>query len=136
MLFFYVEQDLPNAVGPSPLGSCGPNTPNSPECPKAPETYYACPAPGCEVTIVRLKDTNYTPAPSDCKAPDGEGLYQYEHGVYAQNPPAAQNQLALSASGTPVIVSGVKRETIAGFPHAVPSPTPDCPVSMVTPTSP
>ena len=28
MLFFYVVQDLPNAVGPSPLGSCGPNTPN------------------------------------------------------------------------------------------------------------
>ena len=136
MLFFYVEQDLPNAVGPSPLGSCGPNTPNSPECPKAPETYYACPAPGCEVTIVRLKDSNYTPAPSDCKGPDGEGIYQYDSGVYAQDPPAAQNQLALSASGAPVIVSGVRQETIPGFPHAVPSPTPDCPVSTVTPTPP
>ena len=62
MLFFDVVQDLPNAVGPSPLGSCGPNTPNPSECPQAPESYYACPAPGCEVAIVRLDDSNYEPA--------------------------------------------------------------------------
>jgi len=85
---------------------------------------------------VRLKDSKYTPAPSDCKGPNGEGIYQYDNGIYAQNPPAAQNQLALSTSGAPVIVSGVSQETIPGFPHAVPSPTPDCPVSTVTPTPP
>jgi hypothetical protein len=127
MLFFDVVQDLPNAIGPSPLGSCGPGTPNSPECPRAPESYYACPAPGCEVAIVRLNDSNYEPAASDCKGPGGEDIYTYNNGAYAQDPPPLQNQLALSASGAPVIVTGVTQQAIPGFPHAAPSPTPNCP---------
>jgi hypothetical protein len=127
MLFFDVVQDLPNAIGPSPLGSCGPGTPNSPECPQAPESYYACPAPGCEVAIVRLNDSNYEPAASDCKGPGGEDIYTYNNGAYAQDPPPLQNQLALSASGAPVIVTGVTQQAIPGFPHAAPSPTPNCP---------
>ncbi len=133
MLFFNVVQDLPNAVGPSPLGSCGPGTPNSSECPQAPESYYACPAPGCEVAIVRLTDSKYEPAPSDCTGPAGQDIYTYNNGVYAQNPPPDQNQLALSGGGAAVIVKGVTQEGIVGFPHAVPSPTPNCPVATPTP---
>lgn len=133
MLFFDVVQDLPNAVGPSPLGSCGPGTPNPSECPQAPESYYACPAPGCEVAIVRLDDSNYKPAKSDCTGPGGADIYTYNNGEYAQNPPPAQNQLALSGGGAPVIVKGVTQEGISGFPHAVPSPTPNCPVTTPTP---
>lgn len=132
MLFFDVVQDLPNAVGPSPLGSCGPNTPNPPECPQALESYYACPVPGCEVTIVKLDDSAYEPGPSDCKGPGGEDIYTYKSGVYAQNPPPSQNQLALSSSGTPVIVNGVTQGTT--FPHAVSAPTPNCPVATPMPT--
>jgi hypothetical protein len=132
MLFFYVLQDLPNAVGPSPLGSCGPNTPNSSECPKAPESYYACPAPGCELAIVRLDPSNYEPGPSDCEGPNDENIYTYNNGVYAQNPPPDQNQLALFASGTPTIVSGIT-QGIPPFQHAAPSPTPNCPVATPTP---
>jgi hypothetical protein len=132
MLFFDVVQDLPDAVGPSPLGSCGPNTPNPSECPQALESYYACPAPGCEVTIVKLDDSAYEPGPSDCKGPGGEDIYTYKSGVYAQNPPPSQNQLALSSSGTPVIVNGVTQGTT--FPHAVSAPTPNCPVATPMPT--
>ncbi len=134
MLFFDVVQDLPNAIGPSPLGSCGPGTPmpNPTECPQAPESYYACPAPGCEVAIVRLEDSSYVPGPSDCRGPGGEDTYTYDNGVYAQNPPPDQNQLALSAGGAPVIVTGVTQGAPA-FPHAAPSPTPNCPVATPTP---
>ena len=56
MLYFYVAQDQPNAVAPSPLGSCS-NPPNpekdDPSCPdftksklKFRESYYACPRRG------------------------------------------------------------------------------------------
>ena len=133
MLFFDVLQDVPNAVGPSPLGSCGPGTPNPSECPQTPESYYACPAPGCEVAIIRLEDSSYVPGPSDCRGPGGEDIYTYDKGIYAQNPPPLQNQLALSASGAPVIVTGVTQQGITGFPHAAPSPTPNCPVATPTP---
>jgi len=42
MLFFYVVQDLPNAVGPSPLGRASEHA-ESVRVPNALESYYACP---------------------------------------------------------------------------------------------
>ncbi len=117
LLFFYVAQDIPNAVGPSPLGSCpGPNCPQKVQG----ESYYACPAAGCLDYVVELNDPSYEPGPSKCSPyPD-----------YEQEVPADELFLAHLGSNQPL-----DRHEQGGkdgnFPHYVASPEPLCPLTVV-----
>jgi len=136
MLFFYVAQTLPNAVGPSPLGSCTGKPSDPPECPnQSGESYYVCPAPGCEIAIVRLGDPNYKPGRSNCGNEGGVSPYDPAKiyavgkdannlGKFEQAPPDNQNRLALASNNQ--IVIGIKEELVPGFAHAKPSPAPAC----------
>ena len=75
-LFLHVDQEVDNANGPSPTGSCPKSSDPSkipPECPNAsqvPENYYFCPAGGCIVYGVRLiggeSSGPYVPGKSLC----------------------------------------------------------------------
>ena len=85
------------------------------------------------MAIIRLEDSSYVPGPSDCRGPGGEDIYTYDEGIYTQNPPPLQNQLALSASGAPVIVTGVTQQGITGFSACGPPSDPNCPVATPTP---
>jgi hypothetical protein len=123
MLFFNVVQDLPNAFGPSPLGSC-PDA-NNPSCPDPDEeSYYACPAAGCIDYVIRLDDSaeTYTPGTSNC----------VPYPTYEQSPPANQNQLVLLGTTTPVV------PVAAGgngglFPHQESQVEPVCPLTTPAP---
>ncbi len=79
------ELRLPNAFGPSPLGSCNEDGTGEPTCPDMEhgENYYACPAAGCIHYVVRLNDAGYLPGTSTCTP----------YPQYAQNPPATENVL-------------------------------------------
>ena len=115
MLFFYVTQDLPNASGPSPLGSCTGNpATDDPSCPDIAhlENYYACPAQGCQDYVVNLHDADYTPGPSTCGLPPGTPwspdydpatIYSLNGGAYAQPVPPNQNQLVYSQDNSVVL---------------------------------
>ncbi|MEO8605492.1 MAG: G8 domain-containing protein [bacterium] len=121
MLFLWVAQDEPNPVAPSPLGSCdaatcvggakagsactdasecsggtctNPST-NDPSCPDMAhgETYYACPAKGCHIYLIKLDDPSYTPGASNCQP--------YE--TYTHGPFAPQNQVVLYGTKTPIV---------------------------------
>ena len=143
LLFFYMVQTAPNAVGPSPLGSCGANAqlPLPPECPKAPETYYTCPAGGCTSYRVRMLDGSYVPGPSTCKPyPPNNDNHDY-----TQDPPANQNTLAYVVpspapspappfnTGDPVSVMIAGNQT---YPHAVATKPPFCQVAAGSNTDP
>ena len=108
MLFFNVVQDLPNAFGPSPLGSCSDpkKTTDDPNCPDLArhESYYACPAAGCPHYVVLLNDSTYQPGRSTCQP--------YE--TYAQNPPLNQNVLVLKDDATNRAIEHVEVVTSAG----------------------
>ena len=90
MLFFYVAQEFPNALGPAPLGSCKEDGTGDPSCPKfnthEKETYYPCPAQGCITYAVTLTDSTYVPAPSTCEP--------YKDDKYTQASPVPQYRLA------------------------------------------
>jgi hypothetical protein len=104
LLFLNMVQEKPNAGGPysSPLGTCG-GTANGP-C--ADESFYSCPATGCELYTV-LVDSAYKPtAASDCTPYGGSP-------DYTQPYPSDLNQLAYS-DGT-VITTSLKGST--AFPH-------------------
>lgn len=121
MLFFYVQQDSPNARGPSPLGSCsGDPLKDDPACPREGEeleTYYSCPPQGCINYSVELKDSGYTPGPSNCAR-----LASYE-----LPEPVITNQLAYV--GGSAIVKADAAEEKPGFLHWVPRQQPNCPTS-------
>ncbi|MBI4380783.1 MAG: G8 domain-containing protein [candidate division NC10 bacterium] len=128
MLFFNVVQDLPNAFGPSPLGSCNEDGTGDALCPKLKddESYYACPAAGCPHYVVLLNDPTYQPGRSTCQP--------YE--TYAQNPPANENVLVLvgDTTNTPILT----KEELGKdnkFPHHAPNAAKDTPVCPIT-TSP
>jgi hypothetical protein len=68
-LFFYVVQADHNAIGPSPLGSCGKTAATKdPSCPDTAnkESYYVCPAEGCTDYVVTVNDEAYKPGESTC----------------------------------------------------------------------
>jgi len=98
MLFFYVIQDRPNAVGSSPLGSCPTGT-SDPACPnpndpKNPESYYACPTEGCSTYTIRMSaSTTYDPGPSACTTSDPASIYKAKP-EYARAPLTGIHQLA------------------------------------------
>jgi len=132
MLFFYVTQDLANAFGPSPLGSChDPRQDGDPaECPDLThgESYYSCPAAGCQSYLVRLNDPNYVPGPSNCNGPDPTAIYNYQHGIYEQPAPPNQNQLVYAGDSSPVVRKQPDPQGIPGFEHSVSTldPSTDC----------
>jgi hypothetical protein len=95
MLFLWVAQDEPNPVAPSPLGSCtGNKATDDPTCPDVAhgETYYACPAKGCHVYLIKLDDPSYSPGASNCQP--------YEK--YTHTPFTTPNTLVLHGTTTPV----------------------------------
>ncbi len=122
MLYFYVMQNVPNAHGPSPLGSCDTSDPAN-VCPQhTKESYYACPAEGCYLWTVSIDDPNYQPGPSACEP----------YPQYAQNPPANQNQLAILETGQSVYgipsIGNPQIQPKSGevFHHNKPSVAPAC----------
>lgn len=121
MLYFYVAQTEPNAVGESPLGNCFANNPNEPAfCPDKAggfDSYYVCPAEGCIQYKVALTDPNYTPAASTCTP----------YPTYAQT--AAPMDYHLALSGNPS--SALCRTSALGngnalYPHYTASQQPAC----------
>jgi hypothetical protein len=117
-LFFNVAQQDANAIGPSPLGNCGPDaTTKSPSCPNNAinESYYVCPSKGCTDYVVTLTDSSYTPGPSACSDP---------YPTYALPEPTQPYHLAYLGGTTPV----VRQEAGAGtsFPHYVAETAPVC----------
>ena len=75
MLFLRIVQDVPNAVGPSPLGSCQPGSPEP--CPQDQaegETFYSCPPEGCILYGITVNAASYQPrGPTDCAPYGGTG---------------------------------------------------------------
>ncbi len=128
MLFFNVVQDLPNPVGPSPLGSCTSNKPTDDGCPDVEngESYYACPAAGCPQYLVLLNDSSYVPGRSTCEP----------YPTYAQNEPANQNVLVKvgDTTNTPIETKEELGKD-SKFPHHAPNAAKDTPVCNIT-TSP
>jgi hypothetical protein len=127
MLIFNVVQDLPNPIGPSPLGSCTSDKPTPDGCPDVEhgESYYACPAAGCPQYLILLNDPSYVPGRSTCEP----------YPTYAQNPPANENVLVLvgDTTNTPIVT----KEELGKdnkFPHYAPNAQKDTPVCPVTTT--
>jgi len=131
MLLFYVTQDLANPIGPSPLGSCHkPPQPGDPaECPDIAhnESYYSCPAAGCQTYLVRLNDPNWVPGPSNCNGTDPTAIYTYQNGIYAQPTPPNQNQLVYAGDSSVVVRKQPDPQGSPGFQHSVASVDPACP---------
>jgi len=142
MLLFYMVQSAPNALGPSPLGSCGANaqTPLPPECPHGSETYYTCPAGGCTSYRVKMKGA-YDPGRSSCNPyPPNDANHNF-----TQDPPANQNTLAYvvpspAPSPAPPFNTGDPVTLTVGgtpeYPHATANPPPVCQVAAGTNTDP
>jgi G8 domain len=123
LLFFNMIQNEPNAQGPSPLGNCDKSKADA-GCPQLTgENYYACPAVGCILYVVKVSDKNYMPGPADCTP----------YPTYKQDPPADQNVLALLGTKTVVTPVPVASPTPVGlpgvFPHNRPQPTPVCDIN-------
>jgi hypothetical protein len=138
MLYLYVAQDQPNAIAPSPLGSCS-NPPNpktdDPSCPDFAgskhgfrESYYACPAQGCTVYTIYLNDPNYSytvdlsnpnnnPAASTCNP----------YPLYGQKAPPDEAQLVKLGTTTPIDFNVDVDKQGTPF-HKATSP-PKCPVT-------
>ncbi|MDX1386287.1 MAG: hypothetical protein R3257_01770, partial [bacterium] len=124
LLFFNVAQDRPNAVGPSPLGSCteGASPGEDPTCPDVAEgeSYYACPPEGCVDYVVHVNDPTYDPGPSNCEA----------YPTYAEDPPPGE--LLLAHLGSSDFVDRVEkggRDSL--FPHYEAAVAPNCPHTLV-----
>jgi len=126
MLYFNVVQDVPNAFGPSPLGSCFEDGTGDGLCPeiKKGESYYACPAAGCPHYVVVLNDSTYQPGRSTCEP--------YE--IYAQNPPLNQNVLVLKDDTANRAIETAEAGGKDGkFPHHVAKdPSKDAPTCPIT----
>jgi hypothetical protein len=138
MLFFYVTQDLANPIGPSPLGSChDPRQAGDPaECPDIVdnESYYSCPAAGCQTYLVRLNDPNWVPGTSNCNGTDPTAIYTYKNGIYAQPTPPNQNQLVNAGDSSLVVRKQPDPQGSPGFQHSVASVDPSCPNPRPAPT--
>jgi hypothetical protein len=124
MLYFYVEQTEPNAVGPSPLGNCTDNSMDPAFCPNKAggfDTYYVCPAQGCIQYKVTLADSGYQPGASNCNP----------YPTYNQTAPQMDYHLALSSNpSTPICRSDSLGNGNPLYPHYIGSPQPACPVDQ------
>ncbi len=131
MLFLWVAQDEPNPVAPSPLGSCTGNSgTDDPTCPDIAhgETYYACPAKGCHVYLIKLDDPSYSPGASNCQPYE-----KYTHAPFTTpntlvlygTTTAVQQTLAFDKAGdpfhTPTQATDPMCQTTAMSPSAMPT---------------
>jgi hypothetical protein len=121
LLFLNVAQEFPNPIGPSPLGDC----PGNPACPNTAvgESYYACPAQGCLVYIIRQNDPNYQPGEGFCEPYTGSPNY-------AQPRPVGEFKLVYKDTSKAVVATATGDPA---FPFYAPSEEPSCPVT--TPAS-
>ena len=128
MLFFYVAQDMANAHGVAPLGSC----PGDSACPDALEldTFYSCPPQGCINYSVKLDDPGYIAGPSRCDELAGGSVYNDARLVLPE--PADENRLAYVGSNGGV-VSSIERRSSAGLTHWTAAAAPSCPLSVPPP---
>ncbi|HET9045683.1 MAG TPA: hypothetical protein VFO33_01895 [Casimicrobiaceae bacterium] len=151
MLFFYVVQDVENAQGRSPLGSCSGAADDDPACPNPtdaqfPESYYGCPAQGCSTYTVRMDAAAaYDPGASACGDPsdasrttDPTAIYRYAvdsgRGRYEQPRPANAYMLAYVPSPDSPhadvrdgkIVDPKTNPGAKGFPHVSAAFAPYC----------
>ena len=143
MLFVEVNQDVPNALGPSPLGSCKAGDPEP--CPQIAdperETFYSCPAQGCILYTVTVNSAAYKPVgPTDCKPYDGSAIDDGTAG-YTQPYPQNTDRLAYvvpNGATPPGISAGQIAKNVAvpsnilrtvNYPHNVPAANaaPYCP---------
>jgi len=113
-LFFYVAQQDPNPIGPSPIASCAGPT-KDPACPNNAndETYYVCPPEGCTDYVVRLNDNTYMPGASTCPNP---------YPTYAVPEPTLPSHLAYLGGTTSVVRSPMGGGT--DFPYYADSTNP------------
>ncbi|HUA36572.1 MAG TPA: G8 domain-containing protein [Candidatus Binataceae bacterium] len=138
MLYLWVYQSDPNAVGPSPLGICKGN-PQDPEfCPQKTdagalstgESYYNCPKEGCTTYRIVLNDSNYIPGVSNCKVFGGDGTansWLNGTGGNPWQPPTSQPALVYADN----IAKKVTRMPNPGqFPHYSDASAPVCAVNQ------
>jgi hypothetical protein len=130
MLYFWIQQTDPNAMGPSPLGNCTGAATDPPFCPQTTganavstgEAYYNCPAEGCPTYRIVLNDATYMPGTSTCpvfgSTGDAPGWANGTGGATWQNPPA--NQPTLVYAGTTTAVKRVQVQMPG--PPATPAP--------------
>lgn len=135
MLYFYVVQDSPNAVGVAPLGSCKGLPGDDPACPGKDEleTYYGCPPQGCTTVMVTANDPAYVPGEAKCDAlSPGGSIYgagsnpgdSGDHGLktgkggYTVPEPVITNRLAYADTG--VIVRAIQETNARGVPYWIP----------------
>jgi hypothetical protein len=127
MLFLNIVQDIPNAFGPSPLGSCTGERKEDPACPdvKNGESYYGCPAAGCIHYVIELEDENWKPGRT--MGNDGNSVCE-PYPTYAQEPPANQNVL-VEAGTTTKVMQMAEGGKDGMFPHNAPVSEPVCPAT-------
>jgi len=132
MLFFYVTQDVPNAHGAAPTGSCPDK--NNPACPDEQnelDTYYPCPPQGCINYSVQVNDPGYQPGVSSCPA---TAIYGSGAQIdYTLPEPPNANKLAYVGGG--LVGSNDAVEGKPGYLHWVPKdghPS-SCKLTNVTP---
>ena len=133
MLYMWIAQTDPNAVGPSPLGNCTGSSSDPAFCPQnetgisTGEAYYNCPAEGCPIYRIVLNDPSYMPGPSTCpvfgSTGDAKGWANGAGGVTWPGPPA--NQPTLVYKGTKTVVSRTA-PTPNPLPHYVAASDPTC----------
>jgi hypothetical protein len=138
MLYLWIAQTDPNAVGPSPLGNCTGSSNDPAFCPQSPnglstgEAYYNCPAEGCPTYRIAMNDASYTPGTSACpvfgSTGDANGWATGTGGNTWPGPPANQpaaNQPALVYKGTKTVVARTT-PTANPLPHYAPASAPVC----------
>jgi len=122
MLYFYVVQESPNAVGPSPLGSCTESSKDPcPDVAKG-ETYYTCPPQGCTDYAVKLHDSSYKPGPSNCTP----------YPTFETPEPTPEFKLVYKGTTTEVKLVQAKDDKALKFPHYTANPAPTCPITTST----
>ncbi|MDN5864422.1 MAG: G8 domain-containing protein [Gammaproteobacteria bacterium] len=120
-LWLYIVQEEPNAVGPSPIGSCDKDfdggTPD-PACPdwENGESYYVCPKNGCIIYTIAMNDSNYQPGPSPSWA-----VLPPQH-----LPPAPADQNKLVLHGTDTVVERRIKFDKQDVPYHVSTNGPNC----------
>jgi len=136
MLFFEVTQERPNALGPSPLGSCEAGSPEPcPQVVSEGETFYSCPPEGCRLYTVTINSPDYVPQGATNCAPYGGTGPDDGTGGYTQTYPSGTDRLAyvVPADETPSdpIYDGEIARNIAvpqneirstNYPHNQPEP--------------
>ena len=143
ILFLRIVQDVPNAVGPSPLGSCQADSPlPCPQTQAEGETFYSCPPEGCVLYGVTIDAASYAPSGPTACAPYGGSGATDGSGGYTMAYPEGTDRLAyvVPAGVTPPdpITNGeiaknaaVSPNTVRGkdYPHNAPAAggAPYCP---------